>query len=75
MCREISTIWKERKFWFDRIVGKFQQFERCVLNWIVGKYLQFERCVQENCYDHQLYDLKKVNFLCRFDQITIEICG
>ena len=65
-CREISTIWKERKFWFDRIVGKFQQFERCVLNWIVGKYLQFERCVQENCYDYTIW--KEWKFW--FDQIV-----
>ena len=66
-CREISTIWKERKFWFDRIVGKFQQFERCVLNWIVGKYLQFERCVKENCDDYMIW---KEWFLYGFDQIV-----
>ena len=36
-CRNIPTIWKEWKFWFDQIVRKFLQFEKCVLNWIVEK--------------------------------------
>ena len=45
-CRNIPTIWKEWKFWFDQIVGKFEKYVlnwiveklRCGFNYIVGKY-------------------------------------